>query len=46
MTCPDTLRLIYPKIGEAIMDVKEVTKTAREHVAEIFADEQIANLGL
>ena len=28
------------------MDVKEVTKTAREYVAEIFADEQITNLGL
>ncbi len=28
------------------MDVKEVTKTAREYVAEVFADEQITNLGL
>ena len=28
------------------MDVKEVTKTARESVAEIFADEQITNLGM
>lgn len=28
------------------MEVKEVTKTAREYVAEVFADEQIANLGL
>ena len=28
------------------MDVKEVTKTAREYVVEIFADEQITNLGL
>ena len=28
------------------MDVKEVTRTAREYVAEVFADEQITNLGL
>ena len=28
------------------MDVKEAVQTAREHVAEIFADEFIANVGL
>ena len=28
------------------MDMKEVTKTAREYVAEVFADERITNLGL
>ena len=28
------------------MDVKEATKTAREYVAEVFADEGITNLGL
>ena len=28
------------------MDVKEVTKTAREYVADVFADEEISQLGL
>ena len=28
------------------MDVKEAVQTAKEHVAEIFADEFIANVGL
>lgn len=28
------------------MDVKEAVQTAKEHVAEIFADESIANVGL
>ena len=28
------------------MDVKEAVQTAKEHVAEIFADESIANMGL
>ena len=28
------------------MDVKQAVQTAKEHVAEIFADESIANIGL
>ena len=28
------------------MDVKEAVQAAKEHVAEIFADESIANVGL
>ena len=28
------------------MDVKEAAKTAREYVTDVFADEQITNLGL
>ena len=28
------------------MDVKQAVRTAKEHVAEVFADESIANVGL
>ena len=28
------------------MDVKDVTRTAREYITDLFADEQITNLGL
>ena len=28
------------------MDVKEATRTAREYITDLFADEQITNLGL
>lgn len=28
------------------MDVKDVTRTAREYITDLFSDEQITNLGL
>ena len=31
---------------ESIMDVREAVQMAKDHVAEIFADESIANVGL
>ena len=31
---------------ESVLDVKQAVQTAREHIADIFADESIRNVGL
>ena len=31
---------------ENVMDVKQAVQTAKEHVAHLFADEHISNVGL
>ena len=38
------MSLSHPR--ESVMDVKQAVRTAKQHIADIFADESITNVGL